>query len=477
MRFRSKFLSINPEKAASLLIAVIFGTLFTFKLNVLLHLRPVADDYCFAASLNDGFIHSLIFWYQSVQFDFFVLVSNLIFVGIPIQEFSTTVASLSSFLITIFILIIFTARNLRDKLIHFDFFHSAKLYLLLLAALLTFFWLQPSVFIFASSMPILTEGPMMEVFSRITQHSLDVTNSWTFWGVVNSSYLIPFLFSFWFILKSFAPSRLKVTISIFCGVLVGTSGYVIAATTLVTILLLQVTQATTLSWKLQNFRLKLHYQSILEILPTSLAIILGSAISFFSPGGAERRNALKSLPQSAQVSLQSFPVDFARLFAEVSLNLGNLSAVLFGLLIGILFGKSEYVSLDRVNRLLTITGLYFFVCFGFTIASEFFSYRAYWHSFTLKFDLFIFLIALGVRISFSVVPTSGKKWLMVVTCPILLVGSLLGLVSQIENRYASWSTNINYGAISSLGDNASWVQGCYLDLKSINPRKYYPEFR
>lgn len=477
MRFRPHFHSINSENLLSLFTAFILGVLLVFKVNVVSLFRPVADDYCFAASLNQGFIHSLIYWYQSVQFDFLVLTSNLFFVGIPIQLFSPNFASLFSFVIMVVIFSAFIARQIGITVSPSRFFSSINIHLLLLISLLSYFWLQPSVLIVLRSIPLLTESPFGAILFKFTQHSLDVTNSWTFWGVVNSSYLVPFLFSLWFILRRFKSRRLHVATSIFCGLLLGTSGYVTVATTLVTILLLHLAKVSNLSWKLRSYRLRLRYHDLLEILPISLSIILGSVISFFSPGGTERRNALKNLPQSAQVSFETLPEDLARISAEVLLNIGNVSSLIFGFLIGITIKKSDFIQFKLIEKLLTTTGVYFIVCFFFTIASEFFSYRAYWHVFTLKYDFFIFLVSLGVYLANMRTINSGGKILLSFIVPIMLICSFIGLVSQIENRYDFWRANRNYGAISSIGDETSWVYGCYMNLKKTNPQKYYPEMK
>jgi hypothetical protein len=441
----------------------------------LLLMRPVSDDYCFAASLNRGALGSITYWYQSVQFDFFVLSSNLIFVGVPIRLLSPAYASVGSFIVMTSLFIFFVWRLLIPKSQVVPSGRNFKIISFLTCALLAYFFFQPSLLVLLQEIFFENTDSWSSFFTRVTQHAVDVSNSWLFWGVVNSSYLVPFILSFSFLWNINLFGRLKLKQELFVALLIGTAGYVIAATTLISIVCIHVGSSGALN---KNFRLSTFWillKSMKIILPVSLSILLGACLSYFSPGGAERRNALKALPENAQGSLGSLLPDAGRVFGEVFLNIGNLVVLLFGVLIAMSLGKMGNLSVIRVKKISDYSFVYLVTCFFMTVISEFFSYRAYWHTFTLKFVLFVFLISWGIRLQFASRVPCLKTGSILVVLPIIFLFSLIGVSTQSANRYDSWIKGSSYGAISSISIQSGWVHSCFIELKSSNPAKYYEE--
>ena len=438
-------------------------------------MRPVSDDYCFAASLNKGVPGAISYWYQSVQFDLFVLSSNLIFIGMPIRLLPPAYASLGPLVVMISLFIFFMWRLLTPRAEVALSFRNFKIISFLSCALLTYFLFQSSLLTFLQENIFEHLDSWSSIFARITQHSVDVSNSWFFWGVVNSSYLVPFVLSFSFLWKINMFGKFKYKQDLLVAFIVGTAGYVIAATTLISIVCIHLGLLGGLD---KNFRLGVLRQQIMslkKIFPILLSILLGASVSYLSPGGAERRTALRELPGNAQGSLSSLLPDAARVFAEVFFNIGNLVVLLFGILIAKSLSSTGGILAIRARKISDYSFVYLVVCFFMTVISEFFSYRAYWHTFTLKFVLFVFLISWGIKLQFSSRTDCLKKSFLHMILPVMFLFSLVGISTQSANRYDSWIAGENYGAISSIGIQSGWVHSCFIDLKSSDPAKYYEE--
>lgn len=456
------------------LLPLSFGLLLlqVFFFSRLRLLRPVADDYCFASSLDQGFFNSLIFWYSESQFDLFTLVMNLSFVGIPIVLLPADLASLFSFLAALitfsfFILYLFVFASKLGKWVNFF------LFILISSAILVYF-LSSLIFVLIFENGFIFYSDVSAQFlEEVEQHFADVANSWLMWGVVNSSYLYPFIFSFLLLLNLERLMRRNILLIVFLGFLLGTIGYVLSATTFVMIVLIYFRRYFR---NLASVNKK-ENTSLKGILLLLTSMLVGNSLSYFSVGAMARRAVLRD---QAQVSLNSFvevPLSISRILVEVFLNFGVIAPILLGVLLEFAARGKSIDLRPCAKGLVAIGSLYFLVLLGFIVLSEFLTYRAYWHYFSLKFCLFIVLAALGIVLSGNLTRRSLRFFLPAVSLCLLLTVTFLASISQVSNRYAAWSSGMNYGALGSPGKESPWVYSCYERLKKINQTKYYPEFR
>jgi hypothetical protein len=330
---------------------------------IFLQMRPVADDYCFAASLDSGFPAALSYWYENVQFDFFVLTSNLLFVALPIQILPTSSASMVTFVVTVLIFAFFVSRLFSIGRIRDSRTASFKNLCYWFFSIIAFFYLQSSLLNTASALVSSDYVPWTQYIAKIVQHTNDVANSWAFWGVVNSSYLIPFVLSFLYLSNFQVHDQSKRKWRLLLSILVGGTGYVIASTTFFTLAIISYIQIrSSASWSTK--------QTIRDILKTVtiiwkelFLIVSGVMFSFFSSGGISRRSTLQDIPASQKISLDSMVGDVSIILAEVFLNLGNLFAIIFGIFIAIsLKGDSDAIRV-KVTEIFRTSRVYLFVCF------------------------------------------------------------------------------------------------------------------
>jgi hypothetical protein len=454
------------------MVALLF---FVLKSSALLLMRPAADDLCFAASMNDGLLQALMYWYQNVQFDFFVLLSNLLLVALPIQILPTAYASFFSFSFMVAIFSRFLVSIFVPEKAKAMYVQTWQLFIYFFFAITSFFFLQSSIFNAISSQLNGNFGTLSDLATRLIQRSNNVSNSWAFWGVVNSSYLIPFVLSFYLVLRLNRAEYAIRKRDVLLAFMVGMGGYVISATTFVTILIISCIYGDhvkkTYLTNIWRYRLR----SMRRLIPVLVSIALGTILSFFSPGAFSRRAVLDQLPTVEKTTLSSLVPDVSIIVGEILFNLGNLSALFFGLLISrILHGDDS--SLEQTAKLIfRYSGIYLSVSLLVTVVSEMHAYRAYWHIYTLKFAFFIFLISLGPAYLNKMNFTKLKLRIILFICSTSIVIAHLGFVDQADKRYESWSSGIDFGTLPSIDTQGGWVNECFDLLQASNPKKFYPE--
>lgn len=467
---------LRLEKTFGLLFAIGILAILTFIGPDFFYMRPVADDFCFAASLNNGFFPALAYWFENVQFDFFVLTSNLVFVALPIQILPINFASLASFVVTLSIFAFFLSRLFSTGRIRNSISVSLKNFWFWFFGLIPFFYLQSSFLNIAINFLGDYSVPWSQYLAKITQHTNDVSNSWAFWGVVNSSYLIPFIFSFVYLMNFQINFHSNRWLRFLLSILIGTAGYVIAATTFLSLAIISYVKMKSISGESRLSVIFEVRRSISQVKTELLLILSGVMFSYFSPGGISRRLSLQDLPASEKITLGSMVGDISIILGEVFLNLGNLFAILFGVFIAISLKGDSIEVISKVTRIFHTSRIYLCVCFLMTIVSEVFSYRAYWHTFTLRFVFLVFLVSLVVlvvRKSTRFRPSFAKSVLIV---PILTIFSLFGLAQQADARFQAWNSGKNFGALASLNADSGWIGDCYEALRNANPGKFYSEF-
>ena len=441
-----------------------------YKIDSLSLLRPVADDYCFAASMRQGFIGALDYWFNHTQFDLFTLASNLLFVGIPIFFFPPKFATFFSFAVSLFFYSILMFRLIIPARLKIRKLVIVFLAVVIPLGILNAFLLQGSV-----ARLLIKSFSHNQLEDKILQHFIDVSNSWYMWGVVNSSYLIPFIFSF-LILNFLARRKVYDSRKLFFSfLLIGTSGYVISSTTFIVAFLIlgPISNFDRLgsidlmkSWFLALRR---------NFLPIFLPLCLGTACSFFSPGAFERRHVLALISPVNANRIEHLPFDVLKLIAEIVPSIGNVSTLLFGLLTGYILTRNSVEFRISTVRFVTLSTLYFLASFFMVLISELFSYRAYWHYFTLKYSLYLLLFGVGLVLSgrFSRLPAAVIIVTFFLAGTVCVTNNYIG--NEASGRFYSWARGLGFGAIGSANAKGDWVNLCYEDLRHSNFSKYYPE--
>ena len=208
-----------------------------------------------------------------------------------------------------------------------------------------------------------------------------------------------------------------------------------------------------------------------------LSLILGTLSSFTSPGAVSRRNTLKSFNSIDFKSIVMLPLDGFQVALELFGNFGIVFPVLLGFYIGTNRKLDRLVLRSKAEEIQKTTIPFFIAIFVFVIISEVFSYKAYWHYFTLKFLLFIMILSASIR-RFSERPLATRlsrhNFLLILIFCISLV-TILSAKDEIDNRYSAWVKGDWYGALPPANQQSSWVNGCFEDLRTGNPQKYYPD--
>jgi hypothetical protein len=341
-----------------------------------LKLRPVADDFCFADSAKSGLFPSMWDWYQTWVGDIAVTFLNTILVGLPgsISEKlafipfvvgSIAVAWVGSF-------IVMPARNLNGRL---------SLIAILFSSWCAFLWF-PAL----SSTAVFGLG-----FSN------SIAEQSTFWGVVNSSYVIPvcifialYLYSHFKVSNTNSYPKLSILFAVIVGLIIGVSGYVLAVSVIVVLTIKLLTVRFFPSFI--NFRMHFIRYCIFLV-----SAALGLLISFLAPGVTTRRENFPS--PSALDFFSSIPKELFVTFLTIFQFIGNLA-----FLVAVLSGFLAYRIGNNYRR--TVSGAYLielsvflFVIIFVNRISELFSYSAISHLQMAVVIQFILGLSIGVRTS------------------------------------------------------------------------------
>jgi hypothetical protein len=438
-------------------------------------MRPVADDYCFAASLDGGILGSLGYWYQNTQFDFFTLMMNIVFVAVPIRILDPKYASSFSLIAVNLVFVLFIYRLLLQKLKKVSIFRKTIILQLLITLIYTNFALQSVAATLLHNLFTPNNSSLSYFIKKIYQHSLDVSNSWLMWGVVNSSYVLPFILSFGFLFSIKNKTLRDKRLIIFLGTIIGTSGYVNSTTTLLYLFFstmgsIDFKNPNFIKMILVNIKVKINQFAIL-ILP----ILGGMSLSYFSPGAFDRRKVLSEISPFSINKVLSLPIDLLKILGEVLFNVGNVSSFVAGIVIGILLKTSVGNLAIEIKALRIFAQKFCFLLFLITALSEIFSYKAFWHYFIIKFAFMIVMLTAGVGVGLAKEFSSKPLQVMLLLIMTLSVVAQNSIWEQIDNRYTQWRSGEYYGVIGPANDENSWVNECFKKLHQFDSTKYYRE--
>ena len=429
------------------------------------NLRPIADDYWVAAMAKDGLLDAFQFWYITWGGDVFLTLLNTIFVGLPILHLPWSIASRLAFLI-VFAGIFFSLLKSLTHYLKFTFARTTKNYWILISAVLlllvswvAFWWTDPSLV--PTDSLVVNPLPIQIPISAIVWQNVGI-------AYIFSSCLV--LIAILSLLKSMRVNKgigsKNLLLVLLLGLIVGTSGLVLAVSLVIASVLAIVVLSTTASNGDSG-----RYRRLIYFFQSGT--LFGILITYLSPGTQNRILVEASNPNQPEKNLiEIFSWVFPKgLWEWVSglASVGSLIAFGCALLIGIL--ASTLVGRQSLYQTGYLTlSLLAFSCLVSVISqlSEAFSYDAYWHQVSPRAILFISLSLFGCALGLKVGWIGGDY--VLVSCfagliaGFIAIGSVLYFAQYAEDRLAIWEV----GPAPSFGipdTEEIWRNACYLEIK------------
>jgi hypothetical protein len=426
--------------------AIASALILIVMISSFLNLRPVADDFCFAQSINLGLLNSQIYWYQAWVGDVSITLLNSLLVGLPIAiSVKLTFVPLLIGAITVSICVLVLNRESIKSwrgIIGSGF---------ILISWFSYLWF-----------PALTNRL---VFGSIGFKNVIAEQS-TFWQVVNSSYTVPICillliyanFDYLF-RKSENINFLQVLLCVGLGFLNGTLGYVLAASAVL-----------WFSYLFFKFQIKTLRQG--RFCPSKgfslwlLGVVSGLLFSVASPGVQNRRIALgsefdfaliKQLPRSILTSV----LTVVELLASPALIIAFLSGITFGFIFRT--SNQSHWNIKYLDFLVLI-----FLLSVLTEISELFSYGAISHLQPIIVVFFICSFSLGIKFSQSRTFIWRKIDFRAISVIWVLIGCLCAAFLQKESKVFlyNWGIGMPFNSLPSKTDK--WIASCADDVKTDN---------
>lgn len=420
-------------------------------------LRPIADDYCNATAANMSIFSNVNYWFNLWSGDVFQTVVAYVFVSKPLLELPFGIGSAFPFITGLLLISIFIFNYLKNSLV--DSLTKVKKVFLFLCAFfvitggwVTFWWL-----------PVFTARSDQVAQTLNEQYLLTILS----WQTVNSPYVIQTLISFLLVLIVLKLDvQLKnLLLASALGLLVGTSGYVLAVTLLIFVLAETILES-------QEFSLRTIAKTKHIYFFTFFALI-GMWISGNSPGAVNRKSYLVVDP------------NFGAIFGEVTtgifnwVNLVTSAEVIYAGILGAFLYQifklfSEFETSSKVFSVSAKLLFLSFLSYQVSIVAEIFSYKAFWH--TIFSSVFIFLAAVifGAAMSYKVETLNLDLYRPI---QISLLASLLVVTThavnqgetRIENRRALWEVEPAPAPNGLPADREQmWINDCWLELRKLN---------
>lgn len=413
-------------------------------------LRPLADDYCFAAAGTDGFLAAFGHWFTSWVGDVFQLGFTVALVGQPLADLPANAASAIPFLATAISVVILLvvllgsiATSVRRSLV--------LLWVTLIPLILILWW---SFWWVPMTIENLHGGPSWLLATSVLH-----------WQVVNVQYsLVPAIVMIAYVILSerrFRRPWVRLVLFALTGLVCGTSGLVFAMGSLVFI----VTLHAYIAIRERRFELRQHLSALVFL----VAGALGFLIAYLAPGARVRADTLQDIRPLQSVSPWSLTdwvlPDAVYTWVKGVVHPGTLVSVLVAVLAGLVLHRLGFrLDVFRLFRLgAGILVLSVFVSLA-ARAGEAFSYIAFWHEVTTRTLIFVASILIGIGLG-QLASERAPHWatLVVVSTAALALaaglGSLLTMQQEMVARLETWSV----GAAPSSGNDieSGWVRECW----------------
>jgi hypothetical protein len=391
-----------------------------------LKLRPISDDYCFAARAVPGTFSALSDWYLTWSGDLFSILLSTVFIGSSILHLPWSISSSIPFLVSGSLIGILIYPFFNRSIIK-----SRKSLLFL--------------FIFLSVLVANAWWSQWWISSLLnySDTALVLQNSITFWQTINVAYVMVLIINLvLFFSLEYVSDRYSRLVSVIYGALLGLSGMVYASS----IVLLSMLRMT--SYCVSRKKISVRLLKIYGLYTFTALLFLG--FSFFSPGTQARKSILEESPQLEVFNLISlyywtFPAAANSWFSSF-FNLGSFFSFIIFLCLG--FISVNFFGVDIKFRYTYLIFLLFTLSIIMTVISrisEAFAYQAFWH--LIPIHLLRFLVIASLSLCLGAV--LARKYqnniltisiiLVATAAQILQVYSIYLMGERIEQRYKIWS--------------------------------------
>ncbi len=388
----------QPSIAVALLVAnvVLEVLLLGYVLSYSLKLRPIADDYCFAATATAGPAGAISQWYMTWAGDLLSVVVTTFTVGLPLLYLPSELASMIPFVLTGIMMmaalatIVYACARRRDS-------HSSVLVpLVALGAVVIVWWAYWWMPVYLNS---------------AVDFDTDTMTAWatTTWQNINSAYIITQVFAFltlcWACMVTRKHGRTRLAVVFAAATLAGTGGLVFGASVIATAgMFVAVNVAASRASLRRGLGREWSPRKVgLLALPLVVGSATGMAIIYFSPGTQARAATLSaSNPNEPQTIGQLLTWILPRA-PEQWVSLVMSTSSLFLLVVGAALG----VTIATRYHLRSCFKLFFFAA-GLLIwsliycvinrAAEAYAYEAFWHLVPVKAGLFMGILLGGMAI-------------------------------------------------------------------------------
>ena len=421
MKTYSKFFSWTLN---SLIVISFF--IFTFIVFKSTKLRPISDDYCFAAVAGQGVFGALTEWYLNWTGDLFGILLSTILIGSSIIHLPWSISSAIPFLTSGIAIGSISYLTYKKSIVS-----GGKSPLILTLSLpvivantwWSHWWISPRL--------------------NLNDQTLTLPNTITFWQTINTGYIISLVLILYLLFTlEFNTPRYSMSLSIFVGFILGLSGMVFAISILSLVFI-----TMTLNLFRKTNKAKRYYSSRIILILTTLVFL---SFAFFSPGTQSRKLLLEMNPQIENLSINSllfwtFP-EAITTWTDSVINIGTLLSFTTFIILGFIsvryFALSfEWKYRNWVAQLLLLSILILII----SRISEAFAYPAFWH----WVPIYVINFLIVIYISFYFGALLGKKYVdsrTFVTIVVLLafvqvvqIYSIGFMASRIDQRYALWS--------------------------------------
>jgi hypothetical protein len=389
-------------------------------------LRPISDDYCFAAVAGQGTVGALAEWYSNWTGDLFGILVSTVLLGLPIILLPWSLSSAIPFITSGLAIGSFFYFVLNQSLVSKVKYRILFFFLLPVLVANTWWsqwWITPRL--------------------NITDTTLTLPNTITFWQTINTGYVISLILILCLVFYlEYSNRKLSLVTSFFCGVTIGFSGLVYALSILVLCVILIIFRLFK-----SNNQPVIYYKNYLIFLVTSLIFM---SLSFNSPGTQSRKLVLESNPQIENINVISlvswtFPEAIFTWIGSI-LNLGSLVSFFTFSSLGFISSKIIKIEFRWKHRnLVPLLFLLSIIMAVISRVSEAFSYPAFWHwvpIYLLNFLVVIFIsFYFGVRLSQKFPGFSFFVMAITITCivQIIQIYSIYFMTVRIDMRYEMWS--------------------------------------
>ena len=418
------------------------------------NLRPIADDYCIATSVQNGPLAAMGFWWRGWSGDMSTMFANVVLVGWPLQELKWSLGSSLPFIASCLMVTIFLTTIVRASVIGkfsnstFRTFSTIPFFLL---SWWTFWWINK------------IQNPESVQF-------VATANATTLWQNVNTSYvfisslIMLLLYVIYVRSKKYEGSKWNFAFFSLSGIFVGFSGAVLSAAILTYFMLLPI--GTWLDGK------RITTRNLSLWITFNLAMVTSAVLSYFSPGTRYRATFFPNAPEINLEIISAFrPTIIPSLLDwwRVLFSQGMFATIVMVLVIAIIQVWRGYEFENKFLQKIAVRVIVFSLILSVVVGfSELFTQEAYYHRIPVYLALWIGVMLLAVSCSSHLTRLSPNLSQIVFVSALGMAISTLAvftMTDEISKRYEMWQDGpAPVAHIKDIEEDPGWQRDCYLAL-------------